>query len=289
MLRSFAVLCAAALTLGLSGCQTSPIADDRIQVVTGINVWGEIAETIGGDTVSVTSLISDASVDPHEYAAGASDLAAVANADVIIVNGNGYDDALSQLVESAHPDATVLTVADIANTGVDNEHYWYDLAATAAVGTALAAALAAIDPAQTEQFTAAAATFAEQLDGLETRLATNAAAHPGRTALLTEPLPYYLLTAAGFGDVTPPGLTSAVEAGTEIPPAALRDAETLIRTEQVNLLARNAQTESSQTQLLVDQAASAGVPVIDFDEVLPPSTSYVDWMTGYVSLIEAIS
>lgn len=290
MPRLIALLVAAVVTLGtLTGCASEPTDDGKIHVVTGINVWADIAQTVGGDAVSVTSLIHDDSQDPHDYAAGAADIAAVADADIVIINGDGFDDFFGQLVDSANTAATIITVAELANTGLDNEHYWYDFPTVARVAEQIATAIAAIDPSTTDSVQASAESFRGQVEAMQLRATAIAAAHPGRSALLTEPLPYYLLNAAGFADVTPTGLTVAVESGSEIPATALRDSLALISGGTLSLLARNVQTDSAQVATLADAAASAGLAVMDFRELLPAGTSYVDWMTGYLTQIEALS
>ena len=80
---------AAGALLGLAGCSSAQVDDGRISVVASTNVWGNIAELIGGDQVSVFSVIHDDSQDPHEFAAGANDLLRVSRAAVVIENGGG--------------------------------------------------------------------------------------------------------------------------------------------------------------------------------------------------------
>ncbi|MGV1034134.1 MAG: metal ABC transporter solute-binding protein, Zn/Mn family [Microbacteriaceae bacterium] len=293
MRRLLAVTVAAAVAagalLGLAGCSSTEVDDGRISVVASTNVWGNIAELIGGDQVSVFSVIHDDSQDPHEFAAGANDLLRVSRAAVVIENGRGYDDFMDQLLDAADPSAAVVTVSDLAHTGVENEHYWFDFVVVGQVADALAARFATLDSAHAADFVERNAAFHVKLDGLQQRAEDIASTHPGRSALLTEPLPYYLLTAAGFSDVTPPGLSLAVEAGTEIPPTALNESRQLLSGHQVNLLARNAQTDSAQIDQLISAASSAGLPVIEFRELLPAGSQYIDWMNGYLTELERVS
>lgn len=289
MRRLLALVTAIGVALGVAGCTTTAPDDGRIRVVASTNVWGNIAETIGGDRVNVFSLIRDDSQDPHEYAAGANDLLQVSHAAVILENGNGYDDVLRQLVTAANATGTVITVSDLVDTGVDNEHYWFYLAAVATVADALCAEFSTIEPAHASDFAERNAAFQSQITLMQARVAAIAAAHPNRAALLSEPLPYYLLTAAGFTDATPPALSVAVEAGTEIPPSALNRSLTMLTNHEVNLLAVNAQTDSAQVEQLITQARRTNVSVIEFRELLPPHSNYVDWMNGYIDDIAKVS
>src|SRR5437879_13544920 len=78
-------------SLLLAGC-AAPAADASvsgrpIRVVAAENVWGSIAAQLGGDHVTVTSVVSDPSADPHEYESSSADARAFAKADYVILNG----------------------------------------------------------------------------------------------------------------------------------------------------------------------------------------------------------
>src|SRR5690348_16358090 len=77
----------------VSGCGsgTTPITPGVVRVVAAENFWGNIATQIGGEHVEVTSIISDPNVDPHAYQSDPRDAAAIANAQLVIENGLGYD------------------------------------------------------------------------------------------------------------------------------------------------------------------------------------------------------
>ncbi|WP_019874950.1 metal ABC transporter solute-binding protein, Zn/Mn family [Sporichthya polymorpha] len=84
---------------------------DRVQVVTSIDVYADIARTIGGDAVEVRSLLaSDSGADPHSYEATARDQLAVRDADLVIANGGHYDEFLTRALSAAGGDRAVITV-----------------------------------------------------------------------------------------------------------------------------------------------------------------------------------
>ena len=103
--RRLALLVGASVAL-LAGCGSSsdsgsdgsasaaPAAASKVAVVASTNVYGDIVARIGGDKVSVTSVISDPDQDPHSYEATAQDRLAVSKAKLVIANGGGYDDFL---------------------------------------------------------------------------------------------------------------------------------------------------------------------------------------------------
>ncbi|HEX7834791.1 MAG TPA: zinc ABC transporter substrate-binding protein, partial [Pseudolysinimonas sp.] len=74
MLKPVALLVAMVAALGLAGCTSTPpdnASDGVIRVVASTNVYGDIARTIGGADVEVTSVIDDPAQDPHEFEANA--------------------------------------------------------------------------------------------------------------------------------------------------------------------------------------------------------------------------
>ena len=77
---------AASLTLaacgGGGGVSSTAAAEGTIAVVASTNVYGDIAQAIGGEYVSVHSIIAKASADPHGYEANAQDKLAVSKAQI---------------------------------------------------------------------------------------------------------------------------------------------------------------------------------------------------------------
>ena len=84
--------------------RTPPATDTATQgplitIIAGENFWGSLISQLGGNKVSVTSIVSDPNADPHEYESNAGDARAVSNADYVIENGAGYDSSGSQLTD----------------------------------------------------------------------------------------------------------------------------------------------------------------------------------------------
>ena len=102
LLPIIALSAVSALTLaGCAGANTpESTGDGKIQVVASTDVYGQIAEEIGGDAIEVTSIITSASQDPHSFEATAQDQLAVSRADLIIQHGGGYDAFMDSLIEA---------------------------------------------------------------------------------------------------------------------------------------------------------------------------------------------
>ena len=80
-------------------------APAKVSVVAAEDFWGSIARQLGGEHADVTSIIADPDTDPHDYEAKPSDGAALATAQVAIVNGIGYDGWTTKLL-AANPSSS---------------------------------------------------------------------------------------------------------------------------------------------------------------------------------------
>ncbi|AIY01111.1 ABC-type metal ion transport system, periplasmic component/surface adhesin [Arthrobacter sp. PAMC 25486] len=281
---------AASLTLAAcgGGGTAAPSGDaGTVNVVASTNVYGDIAQEIGGAHVSVHSIISKAGADPHGYEANAQDKLAVSKAQIGIENGGGYDDFFSQLNKGLLTGEEIVNVSELSglDTGADfNEHVWYSLPTMSQLADELAVRFSAALPAEKASFTAAAEAFKAKLADLDGRLAE--LKKTPRTVAITEPAPQYLLEQAGFANQTPEKFTHAVENGSDAPAAVVTELKALLASGQVDLLAYNEQTESPQTEQVKAAAQAAGVPVVDFSETLPPGSSYLAWMDANVAALE---
>ena len=290
LLRAGAALAAVAL---MAACSSAPAAPSGPSVVASTDVYGAIASAIGGSTVQVTSIIKSPDADPHAYAPTPSDALAVSRADVFVYNGGGYDDFAAKLLDAtdAKPIGIVVTaLSDFDTAAPDfNEHAWYDLPAMKKLADHLATALGTVDQENGVRFLDSAKKFDAQIDGLIEKVKAIKAEHAGSRVAITEPVPGYLLQAAGLVIATPPAFPKAVEEGTD-PPAAVVTANlaTFTGPGKVAALVENAQTEGPTTTQAEQAAAANGVPVVKVTETLPVGvTDYVTWMNRQVDALAA--
>ena len=103
----------ATVALTLSVPNTS-WADDPIPVVATFSVLGDMVKRIGGEHISLTTLVG-ADGDTHVYQPTPQAARVVAEADVLFINGLGFEGWLERLVEAA-PFAGSLVVA---TTGIE--------------------------------------------------------------------------------------------------------------------------------------------------------------------------
>ena len=299
-----ALSAAAMLAVGLAGCSNdaaAPAASESdspepseataINVVASTNVWGDIASTVGGDHVEVTSIIDDPSKDPHEYEADARTQLELSEAQLVIENGGGYDDFVDTMLDAADTDAPVVNAVDVSGkTAADgeelNEHVWYDFGTVQKVADEIATQLGTIDPDNADAFTANAESLSSDIDGLIDRAADAKSANAGSvSAAITEPVPLYLLDALGIENKTPDEFSEAIEEDTDVPAQVLQETLALFSDHAVQLLVYNEQTGGPETDEILKAAEDNEVPAVGVTETLPEGENYVSWQSGYIDAI----
>ena len=298
MPRSIAPAVLLISVLALTGCATTAApgtalesaASGRIPVVAATNVWGDIVGLVGGAQVSVTSIIDDPNKDPHEYESDARAQLAVSRAHLIVENGGGYDDFLGRLAKGSS--AAVIDVADVSGrnqhpaVGDFNEHLWYDYPTVGKLVTAVQQRLTRLAPAHRAVFAANGAAVQRRLSALEAKEAAIKRSAAGKGAAITEPVPLYMLSAAGLVNRTPPAFSRAIEDGTDVAPLVLQQQLALFSAHRVALLAYNEQTTGPTTDQVLAAAKSAAVPVIGVRETLPAHQGYFAWMNSDLDAVQ---
>ncbi|MGH7240720.1 MAG: metal ABC transporter solute-binding protein, Zn/Mn family, partial [Candidatus Saccharimonadales bacterium] len=210
------------VALLISSGSRSDVSKNGLNVVAAENFWGNIAEQIGGNHVHVTSIITDPTADPHLYESNAQNASAVSSASLVIVNGVGYDDFMSKLLNgSTNKSRQVITAANILGiTGNDaNPHLWYNIPKVSLVASQIADSFEAKDPAHKSDYEHNLQTFKNSLQPLLNSIATIQRQYPNAPVAYTEPVPGYLLTAADLDVKTPEGFAKSIEDGTDPSPA----------------------------------------------------------------------
>ena len=97
----------AAFAVMLSACAPSPVApaptaveNQPLQVIATTSIVADVVSQVGGGRISVTTLLS-IGADVHTYEPAPQDLAKVANARLVFVNGAGLEEFLQVLIENA--------------------------------------------------------------------------------------------------------------------------------------------------------------------------------------------
>ena len=102
------------------------------------------------------------------------------------------------------------------------------------------------------------------------------------------PLATMLFTDLDYENLTPKGLAEAEEAGLESSARVLADSLELISSGKIQFLAVNEQVTSPTLESLRSLAEDSGVPVLEFDELLPVGSNYQEWMGSLLDSIAAV-
>jgi zinc/manganese transport system substrate-binding protein len=272
------LICALLLAL-LAGCGGGA-KSTTLPVVASTNVYGDIARQIGGPHVTVTSILSDPNADPHLFEPGTANGLAVAHARVVIQNGLGYDAFMSRLESSAPSNnRTVVTISDVLGVhGHDaNPHLWYDVPELPKIATAIEQALAGADTAHASDYRSGLRTFIASLAPLQATVAKIRATHAGAPVAYTEPVPGYLVEAAGLRNLSLSAFTLPIEEGSEPSASAVSGMTALATSHRIKVLFYNNQAVSPITQRVRAAAKAAGVPVIGVAETIPAGLTFQTW------------
>ena len=290
--RSRSVVAAAVVAaVALVGCSSSDGAvpaggDDTISVVASLGAWGDIAARVGGNAVTVTSIIEDPEKDPHEYEASAQDQLVLSKADVVIENGGGFDDFIQRMIAASNNDDAVLISAvdtsgrEAAGGGELNEHFWYDYPSVKNMIEALVSSFAKLDPGSAATFERNAEQLTAEVDGLIERTADLRKEYAGTPIGITEPLAFYLLEAIGLDNTTPEDFSEALEEGDDVAPALMLDILDLYEKHEVDVLVYKEQRTGPQNEQVLAAARDNDIPVVMVQETFPPGQNYITWMNG---------
>ena len=290
--RIAAVVVLLALIAGAGGIiwHTSSVPKSSgLQVVAAENFWGNIASQLGGPYVHVTSIITNPNADPHLYESDAQDAAGIAAAKVVIVNGVGYDDFMGRLLgASTNPGRQVITAQAILGVADGaNPHLWYNIPKVPEVANRITDAYIAADPTHRTAYQHNLVVFDQSLQPLLQTINQIKQQYGGTPVAYTEPVPGYLLSAAGLNVETPEGFAKSIEDGDDPSPADTSTMDALMTNKSVKVLLYNAQTVSPVTERVKALAAQAGIPVIGVTETLPANaTTYQSWQADQLRELE---
>lgn len=262
----------------------------KVQVVASTNVWGDIASQVGGDKVSVTSVLSDPEADPHLFESDAKTASTIANAELVIVNGLGYDEFMDKLLAAAPSDKTVLKVSNVLQAGEDaNPHLWYDLPRIQEVAIAIQNELITIDPVNESTYKANTQEFIKGLQPAIAKLTEINKSFAGKGVAYTERVAEYLVQDAGLVDKTPVDFAAAVEDGTDPTPQQVQSFQAALTSGAVAVLLYNNQAVNDMTEQVLATAKQSKVGVVGVSETVPAGKSFQAWQLDQLNaLLEAL-
>jgi len=274
----------------LSGCgSNSSVPNGKIGAVAGENFYGDLITRVGGDLVSVTSILNDPNIDPHTYETNTQNAQNVADATLVVENGLGYDAFLDHLITATpRSDRTVIDAQQLLGVADgSNPHVWYEPGTMPKVARAVADALEKLKPDAKTAIEANLKTYLDSFAPLTAKIAELKSKYAAISVSYTEPVPGYLVTALGWQSLTPVGFAKAIEDGTDPAPSDVAAEQDLLTGHKVKVLLYNNQATSPVTGSVKSLAQQSGVPVVGVSETMPIGKSFVEWQLAQLNAIES--
>ena len=282
---AIAALASVGMLASVAACgsgQSTSEKNGTIEVAASVNQWGTVAKALGGDNVNVTSIINSTNVDAHDYEPTTSDIAKLQKAQVIIVNGAGYDAWAVKATQTAN--ATIVNAAEVggANDG-ENPHVWFSADVRKAVAQAITEAYEQADAAKKNDFDKMNDQWTAEENNVESKIAEVKQKTDGLAYAATESVASYLAEDMGLADATPSGYARATANESEPTPTDIKQFTDALKAGEIELLVVNTQEESELTGKITDAAKSVEVPMVELTEQMPEQyDSLTAWMEGLV-------
>lgn len=211
------------------GCDASSSDEENpsVEVVATTNVVGDLVEQIGGESVSIESLMGPG-VDPHLYRASEGDVSRMNEADIIVYNGLDLEGQMTNvlarmgqqgrstvaLAEEAVSEDMLLESAEFE--GNYDPHIWLDVELWQRAAAHIADVLAEHDPDHADVYQSNAEAYLDTLDELDAYVHERAAevADEQRVLITSHDAFRYFGEAYDFEVRGLQGISTDVEAGT---------------------------------------------------------------------------
>jgi len=270
--------------------QTAATSTATITAIGAENEYANVIAQVGGKYVNVTAIESNPNTDPHTYEASPAVAREISGAGLVVQNGVGYD-TWATTIENAAPDPgrKVIDVQHLLGLpdSTPNPHLWYNPATMPAVADAIAAGLAAIQPAHAAYFKANATAFTASLAAWNQAIAKFKAAYPGTPVATTEPVADYMLQAVGADNLTPWAFQAAIMNGTDPSAQGVAIEKSLFTQHKVKVFLYNQQVTDTLTESFITLAHASGIPVVGVYETMPaPGYDYQSWMLAEVNALD---
>jgi zinc/manganese transport system substrate-binding protein len=279
------------LTAGSGFGSGSAAPDPRVgRVAAAENFWGSIASQIGGVHAQVVSIISDPNTDPHSYEPTAADARTLAEAQLVIENGIGYDPWVPKLLAADSGGQMVLDVGSVLGVATGgNPHRWYDPADVRSVVGVVTGDLQKLDPADAGYFARRRAWFETvALGPYDSLVASIKSAYGGTPVGASESIFSMLAPSLGLDLITPPSFLRAISEGTDVSAADKEIIDTQIKDHLIKIYVYNSQNVTPDVQAQLQEVKAAHIPIATITETLQPAgATFQAWQVRQLMGIKA--
>ena len=173
-----------------------------LRVVASFSILADMARVVGGDAVAVSTLV-EANADAHVFSPRPAHAQLVARAELVVVNGLGFEGWLQRLVQASGYQGPVLELGRSITprrmgAGPD-PHAWQDLALAQRYVATLRDAFSAARPQQAAAIATRAASYQQQLQALDAQIRQGVAALPAERRRVVSPHDAFAYFGAAYG------------------------------------------------------------------------------------------
>lgn len=163
-------LLSAVTALSMALFATSSFATERLKIVASFSILGDMVQNVIGDHADLTTIVGP-DADAHVYQPSVADARAVADADVIFVNGMGFETWSDTLIAESGTRASIhaatIGITPVEVEGEVDPHAWNSLLNGIVYVNNIAAVLSAKMPAHADTIEQNRAAYVEQLRALD--------------------------------------------------------------------------------------------------------------------------
>ena len=188
----------------------------KLNVVASFSILGDMVSQVAGDKADVTTIVGP-DADAHLYQPNTGDAIAVVEADLVIVNGMGFETWSATLIETSGTKATIAVatvgIIPLLVEGEVDPHAWNALTNGVIYVDNIEAALSKASPADAATFKANANAYKAKLLALHERALADIAKLPQdkRIVVTAHDAFGYLASAYGLTFLAPQGIDTEAE------------------------------------------------------------------------------
>lgn len=279
------------LVLTLTACSTKREANTnnhKVDIVTSTNIYANIAKNVVGKHGEVQAIIKNGDTDPHDFEPTTNSAKEVANANIVISNGLGYDDWMTKLADSNDIHMTKVGEELMGLKQGDNPHIWYNLDMPKKYVNYIVKRSSKIDPKHASYFRKNGQTYLNKIQSIK-QLAAKIDAKHAKPVYVSEPVFDYALERCHF-KIGNPAFEEAVENETDPSAQVVHNMQESIKHKKISFFVNNVQASSSTVNGMVKLANQNQIPVLKVRETMPNGTNYYHWMkNNYQSLFDIFS
>ncbi|MEX0338713.1 MAG: zinc ABC transporter substrate-binding protein [Arenibacterium sp.] len=245
---------ATALASAFFSFSAAPALAEDLKIVASFSILGDMVEQVVGEHASVTTIVGP-DADAHVYQPSVADARAVAEADVIFVNGLGFETWSDTLITESGTNASVFVategVAPVMIDGETDPHAWNALSNGVIYVQNITAAMSDALPDHAQDFEANAAAYIAELEALDTTTKERLSQLPAdrRTVVTAHDAFGYLADAYGLNFLAPVGIDTDAEPSAQELAALIRQ----IRNQSVAALFVENITSPALVQQIADE------------------------------------